>query len=327
MSKGLSASTWRPSRREMLFIGVGGFIAAVPFARRTPLTLVRRNVLTMGTIAEFAVAHRDPLLANAAIDKAVEELRFVDTMMSRFKPSSDIGRANVHAAHSPVTVCAETMDVLQEALRWAGDTGGIFDPCLGQAIVLWDVGGRQQPPDDADVSRLARRQLYRKLDVSLHHGSQAVRFDDPDVRLDLGAIAKGYAVDRAIAALRGQGVRQALVGAGGDIYALGRSPADEPWQVGIQSPDDDRKTAGVLKLEDQAVATSGDYRQFFVHHGHRYHHLLDPETGAPRDTRTRSVSVVADTCMAADAGATVAFVAEHADAVLRRHGAQIAHRL
>lgn len=327
MSKGPSVSGWRPSRRDMLWVGIGGFITAVPFARRRPVTLVRRNVLTMGTIAEFAVAHRDPLLANAAIDKAVDELRFVDMAMSRFKTSSDVGRANLRASSSPVTVCGETMDVLREGLRWAEDSEGVFDPCLGRAIGLWDVGQRQQPPEGADVARLAHRHLYRKLDLGAHHGRQVVRFDDPDVQIDLGAIAKGYAVDRAIAALRAQGIQQALVGAGGDIYAMGRSPADEPWHVGIQSPDDDRATAGVLRLEDQAVATSGDYRQFFVHRGHRYHHLLDPETGAPRETRIRSVSVVADTCMAADAGATVAFVAANAGTVLRRHGAQVVHTL
>jgi thiamine biosynthesis lipoprotein len=327
MSKVDRSSTWRPSRRDVLFLGVGGFVAAVPFARRSNVTLVRRNVLTMGTIAEFAVAHRDPLVANAAIDKAVEALRFVDNTMSRFKPSSDIGRANLRAAHAPVAVCAETMDVLNESLRWSEDSGGVFDPCLGRAIQLWDVAHRHEPPATAEVTRLANRQLYRKLDVSFHQGQHVVRFDDPDVRLDLGAIAKGYAVDRAVAALRAEGIEQALVGAGGDVYALGKSPSGEPWHVGIQSPDDRHRLAGSLSLEDAAVATSGDYQQFFVHGSHRYHHLLDPLTGAPKATPRRSVSVVADTCMAADAGATVAFAAADPERILARHGARIAHAI
>lgn len=325
MSKVDRSSTWRPSRRDVLFLGVGGLVAAVPFARRSPVTLVRRNVLTMGTIAEFAVAHRDPLVANAAIDRAVEALRFVDNTMSRFKPSSDIGRANLRAAHAPVAVCADTMDVLNESLRWAEDSGGVFDPCLGTAIQLWDVAHRHEPPATPEVRRLANRQLYRKLDVSFHQGGHVVRFDDPDVRLDLGAIAKGYAVDRAVAALRAAGIEQALVGAGGDIYALGKSPSGEPWHVGIQSPDDRHSLAGSLSLEDAAVATSGDYQQFFVHGHRRYHHLLDPGTGAPKATSRRSVSVVAGTCMAADAGATVAFAAADPERILARHGARIAH--
>lgn len=320
-----SNASWRPSRRDMLFLGVGGLVAAVPFARTRPLSLVRRNVLTMGTIAEFAVAHRDPAQAHAAIDKAVEALRFVDNTMSRFKPSSDIGRANLRAAYAPVTVCGETMDVLNESLRWADSSSGVFDPCLGSAITLWDVAHRHEPPTQREISRLASRQLFRQLEVSSSRSDATVRFHDPDVRVDLGGIAKGYAVDRAVAALRENGVEHALVGAGGDIYALGRSPSNEPWQVGIQSPDNANELAGTLSLENAAVATSGDYQQFFVHGNRRYHHLLDPQTGAPKVTPVRSVSVIADTCMAADAGATVAFAAADAERILARHGARIAH--
>src|SRR5688572_26364947 len=132
MTDNTPGTFWRPSRRDVLWLGIGGLVAAVPFARRAPLTLVRRNVLTMGTVAEFAVAHRDPLAAQAAIDRAVEALYFVDDTMSRFKPSSDIGRANLGAATGPVAVSGETRDVLNESLRWAESSGGSFDPCLGR---------------------------------------------------------------------------------------------------------------------------------------------------------------------------------------------------
>jgi thiamine biosynthesis lipoprotein len=189
------------------------------------------------------------------------------------------------------------------------------------------VEHRHEPPDPSSVVKLANRRLYRKLDLGLHPERSVVRFEDPDIGLDLGAIAKGYAVDRAAAVLRAAGVEHALVGAGGDIYALGRSPAGEPWQVGIQSPDHEDQTVGRLSLENEAVATSGDYRRFFLHRGRRYHHLLDPATAGPRTTRTRSVSVIASTCMEADAGSTLAFVCDNPDAVLRRHGARIAHRI
>lgn len=322
-----SPSTWRPSRRDMLFLGIGGLVAAVPFARRRPLELVRRNVLTMGTIAEFAVAHRDPLQAHAAIDRAVEALYHVDSTMSRFKPTSDIGRANLRASRGPVAVSTETMDVLSESLRWAADSCGEFDPCLGRAIRLWDIGHRHEPPAGAEVARVANRQLYRSLELSQYHGEPVVLFHDDDVSLDLGGIAKGYGVDRAIAALRENGVEHALVGAGGDIYALGTSPSGEPWQVGIQSPDRPDAIAGTLSLENEAVATSGDYRQYFEYHHRRYHHLLDPATGEPRRTGQRSISIVALTCMAADAGATLAFGTGGADVerILARHGARIAH--
>jgi thiamine biosynthesis lipoprotein len=311
----------------MLFLGVGGLVAAVPFARRAPLSLVRRTVLTMGTVAEFAVAHRDPLQARAAIDLAVEALYAVDDTMSRFKPSSDVGRANLRAAHEPVAVSRETMEVLNESLRWAESSGGSFDPCLGRAVGLWDVSHRHTPPPADEVTRLAGRNLFRQLEVGQHGGRAIVRFHDPDVSLDLGGIAKGYGVDRAVAVLRDHGIEHALVGAGGDIYALGQSPSGEPWHVGVQSPDDPDALAGSLYLENAAVATSGDYRQFFEHGRRRYHHLLDPRTGEPRRSPQHSVSVMAETCMAADAAATFAFGSTDPDRVLARHGARIAHRI
>jgi FAD:protein FMN transferase len=324
-----SPFTWRPSRRDVLFLGIGGVLAAVPFARQRPLTLVRRNVLVMGTVAEFAVAHRDPREAHAAIDAAIDALRRVDHTMSRFKPSSDVGRANAQSAHAPVSVTAATMDVLSESLQWAVESNGAFDPCLGRATMLWDVAHRDTPPAASEVARLGNRRLYRSLELGHYRGDPVVRFHDDDVTIDLGGIAKGYGVDRAVAALRACGVAHALVGAGGDLYALGRSPAGEPWRVGIQSPDRADTIAASIVLEDAAIATSGDYQQYFVHQQRRYHHLLDAQSGAPRTTAHRSVSVMAATCMVADAGATLAFGMDalRAEAVLARHGAHVAHAI
>jgi thiamine biosynthesis lipoprotein len=320
---------WRPSRRDALFVGIGGLVAAVPLARRSPLALVRRNVPMMGTIAEFAVVHRDRGEAHAAIERAIEAMRGVDDTMSRFKPASDVGRANRRASHAPVAVCEATMEVLRESLWWAAESGGRFDPCLGGAVGLWDIPSRRRPPAADDIARVANRQLFRRLELSRHAGSPAVRFHDAGAQLDLGGIAKGFAVDRAVGALRAHGVEHALVGAGGDLYALGRSPAGEPWRVGIQSPDNPGALAGALSLEDAAVATSGDYQQYFEYGARRYHHLLDPVTGEPRQSPDRSISVVAATCMAADAGATCAFGMEAAEAerILARRGARVAHRI
>lgn len=323
------SSPWQPSRRDVLLVGIGGLMAAVPFARRRPLTLVRRHVLVMGTIAEFAVAHAHAAAADAAIDDAIEALRAVDRSMSRFAPTSDVGRANRLAAAEPVPVSAGTMAVLDAGMRWAADSGGAFDPCLGRATDLWDVTHRHEPPPARDTARFARRQLFRAVELGTAGGRATVRFHDEDVALDLGGIAKGYGVDRAVAALRNRGVEHALVGAGGDLYALGRSPAGEPWTVGIQSPDGPDALAGTLQLEDAAVATSGDYRQYFEHHAVRYHHLLDPHTGRPRRTAQRSVTVIAGSCMAADAAATLAFGGSTTEVapILARHGARVAHRV
>lgn len=321
------SSRWKPSRREAITVGIGVFVAAVPFARRHPLTVVRRHVLVMGTVAEFAVAHREPTHAHDAIDAAAEALQYVERTMTRFDGVSDVGRANLSAATAPVAVTEHTAEVLDEGLWWAEASGGAFDPCLARAAVLWDVNHRREPPAETDVARLANRRLFRSLEVEQRAGRCVVRFHDPDLGIDLGGIAKGYGVDRAVAALRDRGIEHALVGAGGDLYALGRSPGGEPWRVGIRSPADPDGLAGTLEAEDCGIATSGDYVQFFRYGGRRFHHLLDPATGEPRQTADRSVTVRADTCMAADAGATAVFGMSRATAgrLLARRGARLEH--
>jgi len=296
-------------RRELLALGGGAFVAAaVPLAaRRRPAPLVRRTMPVMGTIAELAVVERDPRRAHAALDAAMAELRRVERTMTRFTATSDVGRANALAAHRAVPVGAETALVAAEALRWADATAGAYDPAVGGAIGLWDVTHRHEPPPEERVRRLAGRRLHRAVEVGASAGSPALVYHDPDVSLDLGSIAKGYAVDRAVAVLRDAGIDRALVDVGGDLYALGTAPDGEPWRIGIQDPNDSRALAGTLDIADAAAATSGTYLQFFRYRGTRFHHLLDPATAAPRRTPTQSLTIVADSCMHADVAATALF--------------------
>ncbi len=314
----------RPSRRQFLALGVGVFVVtAVPFARGRRARLVRRAVPLMGTLADVGVVHDNPVYAHAAIDAALDELWRVERAMSRFLADSDVGRANQLAGRDAVDVSPATADVLVAALDWAVASDGAFDPCLGRASALWDVGRRTAPPPAAGLRRLAGRRLYRALDVERGPRSR-VRLTDPDAAVDLGGIAKGYGVDRAADALRRWGITGGLVNVGGDLYALGRSADGDPWRVGIRSPADPDALAGTLELEDGAVATSGDYERFFRYRGRRYHHLLDPATAAPRLTPLHSVTVQAPTCLAADAAATAIFGLEKAAAgrILRRADAR-----
>jgi FAD:protein FMN transferase len=296
-----------PSRREFLVLGAGVFAVAAVGTGWSRQRLVRRTVPVMGTVAEIAVAARDERGAHAAISAAVEELYAVERLMTRFNVRSDIGRANLNAHRTPVPVSPATAVVVAEGLRWAAVTGSRFDPCIGRAEELWDVTQRSAPPPPDAVGRLAGRALYRGLELGSTGGGSVLIYHDEDVALDLGGIAKGYAVDRAVAVLRAWGVTGALVNAGGDLYALGTSAGGDAWRVGIRSPADPVRLAGTFTLRDRAVATSGDYEQFFEHGGSRYHHLLDPATAAPRVTSAHSLTVAADTCMAADAAATAAF--------------------
>jgi thiamine biosynthesis lipoprotein ApbE len=298
-----------PDRRLFLTLGIGAFVvASLPRAMRPGRRLVRRKAPVMGTIAEVTVAHQNPRYAQGAIDSALDALRWVDRTMTRFNGDSDVGQANRLAATRPVVISEPTADVLLEALRWADASDGAFDPCLANAVVLWDVEQRASPPLDAHVRRYANRRLYRSLEVDRRlNGAPVVSFRDRDMAIDLGGIAKGYGVDRAVDALRQWGIRNALVNVGGDLYALGVSEDGDPWEIGIRSSDDRDRITHTVRVQDRAIATSGDYEQFFEHRGRRYHHLLDPVTGAPRRSRLHSVTVSADTCMTADVAGTAVF--------------------
>jgi FAD:protein FMN transferase len=311
-----------PSRRQFIVMGAGLFTVSVVGLRGRNRMLVRRTVPVMGTLAEVSVVSRNPRAAHDAISAALDELYRVERAMSRFDPLSEVGRANRGAAMAPVPVGPATAEVIEAGLRWAAVEGSAFDPCLGRVTELWDVAHRTEPPPSGELVRLAGRRLHRAVRVERGAGGALVAFDSPDVALDLGGIAKGYAVDRAVAALRDWGITDALVNAGGDLYAMGTAEQGRPWTVGVRSPDDPRVLVRTLPLSDGAVATSGDYEQFFEHGGHRYHHLLDPATAAPRQAARRSVTVVARSCMEADAAATAVFgmTARGAAEVLRRAG-------
>jgi len=308
---GTDGGRLRPTRRDVLLLGVGAFaVAAWPLTRRT--ATVRRSLPVMGTVADIAAVHHDRARAQAAISAAMAELQRVDHRMTRFDPDSDVGRANRLAAFDAVPVTPATADVVREAIDWAEATDGAFDPGLVRAIEIWDITNRREPPAEGAFTRLAGRRLYRALDVADWRGRPSVRFSDPDVGLDLGGIAKGYGVDRAVDALRRHGIEQAIVNVGGDLYAMGTSADGAPWRVAVRAPEHPDTTVATLAVSDRAIATSGSYLQYFESRGRRYHHIIDPATAAPRACAMQSLTVSADRCVTADAAATALFGARSA---------------
>lgn len=317
-----------PTRRDFLALGVGALaVASLPRALRRRERLVRRRIPVMGTIAEVAVRHRDEPWAQRAIDAALAELRQVDRTMTRFRPDSDVGRLNAAAGRGPVAIGADTRAVLAASVAWAGASGGLFDPCLGRATKLWHAASRREPPPAGEVGAFAGGGLWRALDLD----GERARLHDPRAAVDLGGIAKGFGVDAAARALRDHGVFHALVNVGGDLVAMGVGEDDEPWRIGVRSPESASEVVHVLEVTDRAVATSGDYLQYFEHGGRRYHHLLDPVTGAPRATGMRSLTIEAPRCIDADAAATALFgaTAEKARHILATAdpGARVVHSL
>ncbi len=309
-----------PDRRDFLTLGVGALaVAALPGALRRAPVLVRRRIPVMGTVAEIAVRHPDEPWAQRSIDLALEELRRVDRTMSRFRADSDVGRLNA-ARGGVVAVSDDTAEVLEAALAWHDASEGRFDPCLGAwtrggAGADARVGAEEADPDLPSPARF--------LEVDRHGTVPRVRLHRPDLAVDLGAIAKGHAVDLAARILRERGLFHALVNAGGDLVAMGVDGEGEPWRVGVRDPRDPDGVVAVLPVSDRALATSGTYLQG--------PHLLDPRTGAPLRAALRSLTVDASSCRDADAAATAVFAVEPArrEALLAAGAAdaRIAHLL
>jgi len=297
----------RTDRRTFLSLGVGALVlAAVPAGMRRRPALVRRRIPVMGTVAEVAIPTREEGWAQHAIDAAFSELRRVEATMSRFCADSDIGRVNVGTGLW-IPVSYDTASVVEAARRWARISEGRFDPCLGRLSELWDVEARATPPHPDELDGLVSRDGWKLVDVDRGGSRPRVRLGTHRAAVDLGGIAKGYAVDVAAQALRGFGVADALVNAGGDLVSLGVDVDGEPWRIGIRAPHDPRGVVATIRSSDEAVATSGDYLRFFEHHGRRYHHLLDPSTGRPHEGPTRSITVRARRCLDADAASTALF--------------------
>ncbi len=308
------------ARRELLALGVGAFVvASVPFALARRPRAHRRTVLVMGTVADCVVVCDDAARADAALAAAVRELRRTDVAMTRFAATSDVGRANLSAGGEPVAVGAETAAVVRSALAWAERTDGRFDPCLGRAYALWADG---TPPADTErvAAQLAGARLWRSLDVDRRAGRDVVRLARAESSLDLGGIAKGHAVDRALAAIRAHGIDDALVNAGGDLAAAGRSGDGVAWRVGVRDPARPDALCDVLDVSDAAVATSGDYERGAERDGLRLHHLVDPRTARPYATSagTHSLTIVAADCTTADAAATALFGLRRGDPLATR---------
>lgn len=215
------------------------------------------------------------------LDDALDEVDRIDRLMSHYKAESPLSRINRDAAASPVPVELELFDFIAESIRYSRDSSGAFDITVGPLMKAWGFfRGEGRLASDADVE--AARRLVGSEHVILDSERRTIRFDRPGVELDLGGIAKGYAVDRVVKILEARNVASALVSAGGStIYGLGSPPDRSAWAVSIQDPIDSGKVARRVELNDRAVSVAGSSEKSFEVDGIRYSHIMDPRTGRP----------------------------------------------
>ena len=218
----------------------------------------------------------------------IEQMHHVDRTMSPHKADSELSRINRDAARMAVPLSAEMFHLLQRSVAFSRLSGGAFDITFASAGQLYDYRERVRPAPAA-LARAVGLIGYEGL--LLDAPSQCVRFARAGMRIDLGGFAKGYAVDRGAAILRSRGVRNAIVTAGGDSHIVG-DRRGRPWTIGVRDPRRPGELAAVLPLADVAVSTSGDYERYFEEGGVRYHHVLDPRTGASAGS-VHSVTILA----------------------------------
>ena len=274
---------------------------AHPSAGR-PRTLFRHEASRMSMACAYAiVAYGDDAGALPGIVEAsFDEVDRIDRLMSHYKPESPLSRLNRDAGDGAVAVDPELFDFIAEALQYARESDGAFDITVGPLMKAWGFfRGDGRVPGRAELSDLRGRVGYQH--VVLNARERTIRFDRPGVELDLGGIAKGYAVDRVVALLRSEHVAAALVSAGGStIFALGAPPGQTGWEVEVQDPTDAERVAFTVRLKDRALSVSGRYEKYFEKDGMSYSHIMDPRAGRPVQG-VLSVAVLAPSGTAGDA--------------------------
>ncbi len=255
----------------------------------------------MGTDVEIVLLGLERDAAAAASGEAFATMAAVASRLTTFDPQSELSSLNASAGKGPVRIARDLEAVLRQADTMRTRTEGAFTPAILPLSLLWRPTHRQVPR--AVVVEEALESVSR---AEVRVPSAGWGEVTSTTRLDLGGIAKGYAVDRAVRSLRSAGVVDGIVDAGGDLRLLG-SRGGQPWRIGVPDPDHPQQIARVLHLRDAAVATSGGYERFFVVDGVRYHHIVDPRTGYPARSTT-SFTVVLPDGTSADAAATAGFV-------------------
>jgi thiamine biosynthesis lipoprotein len=258
----------------------------------------------MGTRITVELWAEDKAQGERAIDAVLDSMRFIDETMSVYKPTSEVSQVNAKAAAGPMHISKELFDLLTTAKEYSVITDGAFDITYASVGYMYDFRNHVRP-DEAQIAKALPAINYRH--VLLDPKNQTVQFSQPGVRIDLGGIAKGYSVDRAINVLKSMGITRAYVGAGGDSRIIG-DRFGKPWIVGIRDPrKGPNSVIARIPLVDAAISTSGDYERFFEENGVRYHHIIDPHTGHSA-SKVRSATVIGPYATRTDGLSKTAFV-------------------
>jgi thiamine biosynthesis lipoprotein len=274
----------------------------------------------MGTFAHVIAVAPDQRTANKSIDAALQQLQTIEALMSYHRDDSEIAILNRSAYEKPLKVSKDTFQVVQKAIEFSSLSDGAFDITVGPLMDLWrQAGEANSVPTDAELAEVRAKVGYQKL--ILDANQMTIKFSVEGMKLDLGGIAKGYGIDKAVEAMQTCGATAGLVDVGGNIRCFGKPKAKPHWLIGLQDPNikseirnpkseislEAGKPLLILKLNDAAVATSGHYRRFVSIGGKKFSHIIDTKTGLSSD-KLASVTIIAKDAITADALSTAVIV-------------------
>ncbi len=257
----------------------------------------------MGTFAHIIAVAPNKKTADDCVEAGFEKLRYIDQMMSDYDPNSELSRLNRQGFPGPVKVSQELFDVFLASVNYSEKTNGAFDITIGPVVDLWrKTEDTAERPGKEALDAAQKKVGYEKL--TLDPNARTVRFAIAGMKLDLGGIAKGYAVDLAVKAMLQAGAAGGMVDVGGDIRCFGAATRGRKvWTIGLEDPATEGNVMMILKLNDMAVATSGDYRRFVLIDGRKFSHIINPATSTSA-AQLSSVTIIAPTAIDADALAT-----------------------
>ena len=286
----------------LLILGLVGFTFYQGFGKDD---LHQAYKMTMDTSVELRFSPGS-MPADQLEEEVFAEIVRLEKLFSRSLEDSDVSKVNAAAGLSSVQVSPEVLSVTGKALYYAELTEGSFDPTIAPLIDLWGFMGQEyRVPKPEELEKKIPLVDYTALEID--RDSETLFLPQNQMGLELGGIAKGFIVDRAMEVLKKAEVEHAFINAGGDIGLVGKNPDGELWRIGITNPRETDQIIAVLSLKDCSVVTSGDYERSFEEDGEKYHHILDPDTGMPA-RELASVTIVAGTTLIADVLSTAVFV-------------------
>jgi FAD:protein FMN transferase len=283
------------------------FITVVIFFAIFSASTQSKTRLMMGTFVEIKLSGFKWYDFDRAFENSFQAIADLEKMVNIYDNESELSMLNLTAYDKPYKTSDELFSILRSLKAVYSDTNGVFDITIGPLAKLWKAGIKAKNPPDEHAIRQALF-LTGVDNLVLDQRKNTVLFKKKGMIIDLGACAKGYAVDKAVNEIKKSGFSSAMINAGGDIFCVGRKNFFSPWRVGIRDPENKDSIVRVLNISDKAAATSGGYEQFFLYGDKYYSHLIDPGTGYPSDSGYVSVTVIAENCFTADTLATAIFI-------------------